>query len=82
MLDGRLYASFKDGRARFPAYLDDHAFLVEAILELLQSRWNTEQLEFATLIADLMLAHFEDAQHGGFYFTGDQHTHLTRATIL
>ncbi len=39
--DGRLLASYKDGEARFPAYLDDHAFLLDALLELLQARWNT-----------------------------------------
>jgi uncharacterized protein YyaL (SSP411 family) len=36
---GRLYASWKDGRARHPAYLDDHAFLLDALLESLQSRF-------------------------------------------
>jgi uncharacterized protein YyaL (SSP411 family) len=76
MVDGRLYASFKDGRARFPAYLDDHAFLVDAILEQLQSRWNTGQLEFAIQVADLLLAHFEDRENGGFYFTADDHEQL------
>ena len=42
--DGRLLASFKDGEARFPAYLDDHAFLLDAMLELLQARWNSAHL--------------------------------------
>ena len=60
LVDGRLYASYKEGRARFPAYLDDHAFLVDAIVELLQSRWDTEHLRFAIAIADLMLEQFED----------------------
>ncbi len=76
LLESRLYASYKDGRARFPAYLDDHAFLVDAILELLQSRWNTQHLEFATTVADLLLAHFEDPDQGGFYFTADDHEAL------
>jgi uncharacterized protein YyaL (SSP411 family) len=76
MNDGRLFASYKDGRARFPAYLDDHAFLVEASIELLQSRWNTENLRLAMLIADLMLEHFEDSENGGFYFTADDHESL------
>jgi uncharacterized protein YyaL (SSP411 family) len=76
LVDGRLYASYKDGRARFPAYLDDHAFLVEAILELLQSRWNTKHLRFAIQVADLMLEHFADGENGGFYFTADDHEAL------
>ena len=58
LVDGRLYASYKDGRARFPAYLDDHAFLIDAILELLQSRWNTVHLGFAIVVAELLLDAF------------------------
>ena len=75
IVDGRLFASYKDGQARFPAYLDDHAFLLDAILELLQSRWNTSQLEFAIDLADLLLEHFED-KDGGFYFTANDHESL------
>jgi len=59
--DGRLLASYKDGQARFSAYLDDHAFMVDAILELLQSRWSKRHLDFAILLADLVLEYFEDA---------------------
>ena len=76
MIDGRLYASYKDGRSRFPAYLDDHAFLIDAIIEMLQSRWDTDHLNFAILIADLLLAHFEDSENGGYYFTADDHESL------
>jgi len=72
-VDGRLLASYKDGDARFPAYLDDHAFMVDALLELLQSRWDTGQLNFAVALADLLLDHFEDPDGGGFYFTADDH---------
>ena len=74
--DGRLLASFKDSEARFPAYLDDHAFLLDALLELLQARWNSTHLNFAEQIADLMLEHFEDPESGGFFFTADDHEAL------
>ena len=74
--DGRLLASFKDGEARFPAYLDDHAFLLDALLELLQARWNSAHLHFARQLADLMLEHFEDSESGGFFFTADDHEAL------
>jgi len=73
MRDGRLLASYKDGDARFAAYLDDHAFMLDALLELLQARWDTEQLEFAIALADLLLEHFEDEDNGGFFFTADDH---------
>lgn len=73
---GRLLASYKDAKARFPAYLDDHAFLLDALLELLQSNWKTEYLEFAVQLAELMLEHFEDGERGGFYFTANDHEAL------
>ncbi len=76
MVEGRLLASYKDGKARFPAYLDDHAFLIDALLELLQTRWSSAQLVFATQVADLLLEHFEDTESGGFYFTADDHETL------
>ncbi|MDH4072118.1 MAG: thioredoxin domain-containing protein [Gammaproteobacteria bacterium] len=74
--DGRLFASYKDGSARFPAYLDDHAFLADAILELLKARWNTGHLHFAVELAELLLARFQDVDSGGFYFTADDHEAL------
>ncbi len=76
LVDGRLLASYKDGEARFPAYLDDHAFLLDALLELLQASWDSAHLGLAITIADLMLEHFEDGENGGFYFTADDHETL------
>jgi uncharacterized protein YyaL (SSP411 family) len=76
MLNGRLLASFKDGAARFPAYLDDHAFLLDALLELLQADWQPRQLDFAIELADLLLLRFQDAELGGFFFTADDHESL------
>ncbi len=74
--DGRLLAVYKDGRARFPAYLDDYAFLLDALIEYLQSRWSTRTLVFARELADSLLEHFEDADNGGFWFTADDHEAL------
>ncbi len=45
--DGQLYASWKGGAARFPAYLDDHAFLLDALIEAMQARFRVEDLHFA-----------------------------------
>ena len=74
--DGRLLATFKDGKAHLNAYLDDYAYLVDAILELLQARWSDEALAFAIELADRLLEHFEDERQGGFYFTSDDHEQL------
>ncbi|AMN46693.1 thioredoxin [Steroidobacter denitrificans] len=74
--EGRLFAAHKDGRARFPAYLDDHVFLIDALLELLQTRWRSEDLRFAIELAEILLTHFQDTAAGGFFFTADDHEAL------
>jgi uncharacterized protein YyaL (SSP411 family) len=74
--DGRLLATYKDGRAHLPAYLDDYAFLIDALLELLQTRWRSRDLEFAQELAEVLLGHFEDAADGGFFFTAKDHEAL------
>jgi uncharacterized protein YyaL (SSP411 family) len=67
--DGRLLASHAGGRAGGRAYLDDHAFLADALLELLQVRWRSADLAFAIELAEALLEGFEDREHGGFWFT-------------
>ncbi len=74
--DGRLRATYKDGRAHLNAYLDDYAFLLAAQLELLQPEFSVEALEFATRLADVLVEQFEDRDAGGFFFTARDHERL------
>jgi uncharacterized protein YyaL (SSP411 family) len=74
--DGHLLATYKDGRAHLNAYLDDHAFLLAALLELMQTDYRAEDLRFATELADALLERFEDRANGGFFFTGRDHEPL------
>ena len=74
--DGRLLATYKDGTARHPACLDDYAFLLDALLEMLQVQWRNEDLSLAVSLADCLLEHFQDRENGGFFFTADDHEHL------
>ena len=73
--DGRLLATYKDGRAHLNAYLDDYVFLVDAILELLQARWRSTDLTFALDLLQVVREHFADPD-GGFFFTADDHERL------
>jgi uncharacterized protein len=73
---GHLSACWKGGLARFPAYLDDYAFLARGLLELLQWRWSSRWLDAACGLADRLLADFEDRKHGGFLFTAHGHERL------
>ncbi len=74
--DGKLLASYKDGRANLNAYLDDHAYLLHAAIELLQAEFDTGVLAFAVQLADSMLARFQDQESGAFYFTSHDHERL------
>ena len=71
--DGRLLATYKDGKAHLNAYLDDHAFLLSALLELMQAGFRSVDLAFAVQLADALLTRFEDKQNGGFFFTSHDH---------
>ncbi len=74
--DGRLLATYKDGRAHLNAYLDDYVYLADAILELQQVRFRADELAFARELLEATLEHFEDKQNGGFFFTSDDHETL------
>ena len=74
--DGRLLATYKDGRAHLNAYLDDYALLLDATLELLQTRWRRDDLDFAVELAEVLLAQFHDPANGGFFFTSSDHEAL------
>ena len=77
--DGRLLASYKHGEARLNAYLDDYAFLLDALLETLQAGYRAADMAWARELADALLTHFEDVEAGGFFFTSHDHeTLLTR----
>ncbi len=73
--DGRLRASWQGGKARFDAYLDDYAYLLDALLALLAAQWRDEDARFALQLADALLDQFEDTD-GGFFFTSHDHARL------
>ncbi len=73
---GRLYASRKDGEAMLNGYLDDHAFLLAALVEVMQTRFRREDFEWAREIANALLERFEDREQGGFWFTSHDHERL------
>lgn len=74
--NGRLLATCKDGKTHLNAYLDDYAYLLDALLELLQTRWRREDLELASALAEVLLDRFADPREGGFFFTANDHERL------
>jgi uncharacterized protein len=72
----RLLRTYKDGEGRLNAYLEDHAFLLEALLTLYEASFEQRWLETAHALADAMIARFGDAERGGFFSTSDDHEAL------
>lgn len=71
-----LCASYKDHQAKLNAYLDDYVFLLDALLELMQTEFRTQGLTFAQALAERLLSQFEDPEQGGVFFTSHDHEQL------
>jgi uncharacterized protein len=74
--DGRLLRTYKDGDARLNAYLEDHAFLLEALLTLYESSFEQRWFEQARALAETIIARFGDPKRGGFFSTSGDHEEL------
>jgi uncharacterized protein YyaL (SSP411 family) len=74
--DGRLLHSYKDGRARFNAYLDDYANLIDGLTRLFEVGGDPSWLRAAIDLTAVMIREFHDPEAGGFFYTGHSHEAL------
>jgi uncharacterized protein YyaL (SSP411 family) len=74
--EGRLLRTWKAGEAKLNAYLEDHAYLVEALLTLYEATFDPRWFDAARETAETMIARFADSEQGGFFTTSDDHEEL------
>ena len=74
--DGRLLRTWKDGRGRLNAYLEDHAYLLEALIALYEATFEPRWFGEALALADTTIERFGDEQNGGFFETSSDHERL------
>ncbi len=74
--EGRLLRTYKGGEARLNAYLEDHAFLLEALLTLYEATFEGRWFEQARELGETTIARFGDPERGGFFSTSDDHEAL------
>ncbi|MGN6253420.1 MAG: thioredoxin domain-containing protein [Solirubrobacterales bacterium] len=74
--NGNLLRTYKDGRAHLGAYLEDHAFLLEALLALYEASFEERWFSEARALAETTIERFGDAERGGFYSTSTDHEEL------
>jgi uncharacterized protein YyaL (SSP411 family) len=75
--DGRLLRTASAGsEPKLNAYLEDYAFLIDALITLYEATFTPRWIIAARELADVMLAQFSDKQGTGFFFTGEDHEPL------
>ena len=74
--DGRMLRTWKDGKAKLNAYIEDYANLSDGLIALYQSSGELNYLTEAKRLADLMVTEFWDEESGGFFFTSGDHEEL------
>jgi uncharacterized protein YyaL (SSP411 family) len=70
-----LLRSWREGQAKYNAYLEDYAGLILGLLALYQTDSDPRWYQFALKLADEMVDHFSDPD-GGFFDTRDDHETL------
>ncbi len=74
--DGRLLRTYNAGEAKLNAYLEDHAFLLEALLALYEATFEPRWFHAARELADDIVERFGDGENGGFFQTSSDHEQL------
>jgi uncharacterized protein YyaL (SSP411 family) len=74
--EGRLLRTWKSGEARLKGYLEDHAMVAAALLEVYEATFERRWLDAARALGDDMIRLFWDEQLDGFYDTGHDHERL------
>ena len=74
--DGLLLRTYKDGVAKFNAYLEDYAFFSEGLVTLYETTGEFRWLKEALDLTGRMIEEFWDEENGGFFFTGKSHEDL------
>jgi len=74
--DGKLMHTYKDGKSRIDAYLDDYALLIEGLLKLHEASLEGKWLQEATRLGSVMVRDFWDESAGKFYDTSGRHQSL------
>lgn len=74
--EGLLLRTYKDGVAKFNAYLEDYAFLIEGLVTLYETTGESRWLDEALTLTNRMIEEFWDNENGAFFFTGQSHEQL------
>jgi uncharacterized protein YyaL (SSP411 family) len=78
--DGRLFHVWRQGTAKGDAFLDDYAYLAQALVTLYETTGKESYVAAAVQLAEIMLRHFADPAGGGLFYVADDHERLIART--
>lgn len=68
--DFEFYHTYKEGVARYPAFLDDYAYLIEACINLQEITSDNQYIEYARSLTEYVFENFASDEHDFFYYSG------------
>ncbi len=68
---GRLLRTYRHGKKHTLGYLDDYAFMIEALLNLYETTFDLRWLREAERLNQDLMTHYRDKEAGGFFYTAD-----------
>jgi uncharacterized protein len=74
--EGRLLRTYRNGHARLNGYLEDYAFMADALLSLYEATFDQRWMTEAQLLIEALVDHFWDPRGGTFYLTSEDHERL------
>ena len=74
--EGRLYRTYKDGKAHLNGFLEDYSYYADGLLALYEATFDLKWIEEARRLADIMLEQFWDQTDGTFFDTANDHEEL------
>jgi hypothetical protein len=74
--DGRLLRTHNEGKSAVNGFLEDHSFLLEALLTLYEATFEERRFRHARELAETMIDRFGDPERGGFFSTSEDHEAL------
>lgn len=78
MVDGKLMRTYKDGKAKYDAFIEDYAILTNALLDAYEAVFDPAYIAFAIQLNDYANTHFWDKQNGGYFTASDQQEKLIK----
>jgi uncharacterized protein YyaL (SSP411 family) len=75
-VEGEFFHSWKNGKAKHPAFLDDYAFLIQSLIQLQEITGDSDFILKAKKLTDYVIKNFKEKDTGFFYYTSDTQTDI------